>query len=116
MTETKFRNPRKCADSGSLLLHGFLESLGRAELRYAHGRHFDRLASARVAGGASLAHLGREDTEASDRNLLTLLERVDHAVDHALYGTLGVRFGDVDGLVNFVDDVCLIHRVWIVVC
>lgn len=77
------------------LFDRLFQSLSRAELRHAHGRHFDRLAGARVTSRTSLALLGREDAETGNRNLLSAFEGIDDVIDDALDRALGVGLGGV---------------------
>lgn len=91
------------------LFDRLFQSLSRAELRHAHGRHFDRLAGARIASCTSLALLGREDTETGNGHFLSAFEGIDDVIDDALYSAFGVGFGGIEDLVDPIDDVCLIH-------
>src|SRR4029077_9831446 len=86
-----------------------LEVLAGLETDGATGWDTDFLTSARVAADTALARLHLEHTETAQLNPVASLHRHSHRVEHRIDSYLGLDFGDVGDLRDFVNDVDLDH-------
>src|SRR5262245_57770092 len=91
------------------LLNCVLEGLGWTELRRTGSRDADGFAGAWVASRTCRASLRDEDTETSDRNLVTCFEGDSDGVDDGFDSTLSVCLGAAENVLNLRDDVCFVH-------
>src|SRR5579864_128129 len=95
----------------ALAVQQLAQLLARLEVGDAFRRHLHLVAGLRVAPGARAAVADAEAAEASELDLLAILERVDDAVEHRVDDDLGVLLGQLRRPSHFLDQLGLGHAV-----